>query len=112
MPDNEPCCGGTRRCAVNPVSLETARRVKERVENDLLRIDGVSGIGVGMVRGRPGILVQTDKPMASSERRRIPQNFEGVDVRIQCTGPFFVIARHFVRRTWQPIRRWFGRPLA
>ncbi len=65
--------------------------VKERHEHALMALPGVTGVGVGASRRRPGqaaILVYLGRRLSPEEGRRFPQSLEGVEVELVEGGPF------------------------
>ncbi len=65
--------------------------VKERHERALMALPGVTGVGVGASRRRPGqaaILVYIGRRLSAEEGRRFPQSLEDVEVELVEGGPF------------------------
>lgn len=64
------------------------QQVKERHERELLRLDGVQGVGIGDDdRGEPAIMVYVEEG-SKGARRRIPARLENVRVVIEESEPF------------------------
>lgn len=59
--------------------------VLARHEEELMRIPGVNGVGIGERQGQPVILVMLDRP-ASELPARIPSEIEGVPVETEVIG--------------------------
>lgn len=76
------------------ISEEEVRRasaVKERHERALMALPGVTGVGVGASRRRPGqaaILVYVGRSLSPEQGRLFPQRLEGVEVELVEGGPF------------------------
>jgi hypothetical protein len=54
-------------------------------EEELMRIPGVNGVGIGERQGKPVILVMLDRP-ASDVTTRIPSHLDGFPVEIEVIG--------------------------
>lgn len=77
------------------VNFEKARVVKEKFETELLKLENVVGVGIGL-RKRDGIytdevalVVMVKKKMTENElaqKNLIPQELEGVKVDVQEIG--------------------------
>jgi hypothetical protein len=65
-------------------AVDELREVRKRHEGELLRIDGVEGLGETHTP-RPALLVYCREGRVAS---RIPRQLEGVEVRTVVTGPF------------------------
>jgi len=62
--------------------------VKERHEDELLRLDGVQGVGIGDDDdGRPAIMVYVEDG-SPGIRQRIPNQLENVRVLVEESEPF------------------------
>lgn len=68
--------------------LNQIKRIRNHYEKDWLSLDGVEGIGIGIIpeRGK-GIIISVSKA-PEAYRRLIPDTIEGVPVHIQRTGPY------------------------
>lgn len=72
----------------SPSEMARASRVKERHGQRLFDIPGVIGHGVGQnAAGKPVIEIYLENENAQS-RAQVPDNLEGIPVRIVVTGPF------------------------
>lgn len=60
-------------------------KVLARHEEELMRISGVTGVGIGERHGKPVLLVMLDRP-ASQLPARIPSQLEGVPVEVEVIG--------------------------
>lgn len=75
--------------------IRRARAVKERHERSLMALPKVTGVGVGASRREPGraaIVVYVSGRLSAVERRRFPEELEGVDVEVIEAGPFRALA--------------------
>lgn len=69
-----------------PSDLAKAAAVQERNTDDLMAIDGVEGVALGLtVTGNPAIEVFTSKTNVAG----IPKGLEGLPVEVELTGKFF-----------------------
>lgn len=69
------------------MTKEHVKQVKQRHERELLRLDGVQGVGIGDDHGRPAIMVYVDDS-SSAEMRKIPQRIDDVQVVVEESGAF------------------------
>jgi len=84
-----PAAGLTQQ--ISGAELRRASAVKQRHEQTLMALPGVTGVGVGTSRRRPGhaaILVYLGRRLSPEEGRRFPQSLEGVEVELVEGGPF------------------------
>jgi hypothetical protein len=73
---------------VDASAVEAVNKVKERYEEDILNIEGVVGIGIGLSETVPGevvIEVYIEKPLYEMTQT-IPDKLEGIPVKIVETG--------------------------
>lgn len=76
---------------ISEAEVRRASAVKERHEHTLMALPGVTAVGVGASRRRPGhaaILVYVGRRLSTEERRLFPQSLEGVEVELVEGGPF------------------------
>ncbi|HXG31827.1 MAG TPA: protease complex subunit PrcB family protein [Bryobacteraceae bacterium] len=84
------------------ISEEEVRRasaVKGWHERALMALPGVTGVGVGASRRRPGqaaILVYIGRPLSAEEGRLFPRSLEGVEVELVEGGPFQALGERTV----------------
>lgn len=64
-------------------SIEEAQKA---LADELLRRDGVSGVGIGAHDGEPCLKVYVSKP---SSRKGIPRRYRGHPVKVEGGGPFY-----------------------
>jgi hypothetical protein len=65
--------------------LNKAIELKQQYEKQWLSIDGVVGVGVGMEKERPAIIISTvRKPETLSDK--LPGSIEGIEVILRQTG--------------------------
>ncbi len=64
------------------ISIE---QVKEKYEDELMRISGVAGVGIGECNGAPCIKVYIEKE--TLETKNIPNQLEGFKIETEFTGP-------------------------
>lgn len=84
---------------ISEAEVRRASAVKERHERALMALPGVTGVGVGASRRRPGqaaILVYVGRPLSAEEGRLFPQNLEGVEVELVEGGPFQALGERTV----------------
>lgn len=72
----------------NHRAVEAANKIKERHEEDILSIEGVVGMGIGLSETVPGqVVIEVYVKRPSHEMRRmIPEVLEGISVKIVETG--------------------------
>jgi hypothetical protein len=63
------------------------REVKDRHERELMRLDGVQGVGIGDDHGRPAIMVYVDDGF-SAQQLKIPRQIDNVRVVVEESGVF------------------------
>ncbi|MBU7585890.1 MAG: hypothetical protein KAF91_23940 [Nostoc sp. TH1S01] len=63
----------------------TIEQVKEQYESDLLRIDGVVGVGISECEDKPCIKVYLDNE-SPNLKKQIPKQLDGFKVDTQVTG--------------------------
>lgn len=67
---------------------QKAKTVKQRHEKEWLRMEEVTGVGVGLVKGGEiGILVSVTG-RTKRVREQIPDQVEGIPVEVNVTGAF------------------------
>ena len=73
----------------NTFQRPTIEQIKEKWEFELMKVPGVTGIGIGENPRKPGrvIKVYVDR-MTSELKRQIPRELEGYPVSIEQTGEF------------------------
>jgi hypothetical protein len=70
----------------NSLSISpTIEQVKEQYESDLLRIDGVVGVGISECEDKPCIKVYLENESANL-KKQIPKELDGFKVDMQVTG--------------------------
>ncbi|HEY9801496.1 MAG TPA: hypothetical protein V6D25_14155 [Leptolyngbyaceae cyanobacterium] len=70
----------------NSLSISTTiEQVKEQYESDLLRIDGVVGVGISECEDKPCIKVYLENE-SPSLKNQIPKQLDGFKVDTQVTG--------------------------
>lgn len=70
----------------NSLSISpTIEQVKEQYESDLLRIDGVVGVGISECEDKPCIKVYLDNE-SPNLKKQIPKQLDGFKVDTQVTG--------------------------
>jgi hypothetical protein len=68
-----------------PSRLATAITVKERHQDDLIKVGGVTGVGIGLNENdQPEILVFTE----TAGVRGLPASLDGIAVKVQVSGQF------------------------
>lgn len=72
----------------DPEATKKARQVKQQYEKNWLSIEGVTAVGIGLIDNEHvGIIISVRDDVAAA-RQTIPEEVEGIRVKIQKTGEF------------------------
>jgi hypothetical protein len=88
--------------------MAEAIRVHRSKARDWLVLSGVSGAGVGLVHGVPGIVLYVENPVPGLEDR-VRRDAPGVPIRIEVTGGVYAVSSGQFSRVLQRCRRWIHR---
>ena len=71
-----------------PDSKQKAQKVKQQNEQKWLSFDGVTAVGIGLVKGGEIGIIVSVKNNINEIRKKIPDFVEGVTIEIQQSGEF------------------------
>jgi hypothetical protein len=71
---------------MNPEDMERIKSIKRRHEKQLLALDGVIAVGIGVLStGEVGLIVSVKKSFDAA-RKKIPRRLEGILVEVRESG--------------------------